>query len=558
MASVSKVFVTTAVMQLAERNEVRLDADVDRYLALFKLPATFPQPVTLAHLLTHTGGFDGRTIGRAASTAADLRPLGQYLADRMPPRVLPPGIAYSYSNHGFALAGYVVEVVAKTPFGRYVEEHIFRPLGMRHSSFAQPLPPHLATALATGYAVGDGAAPPQPVPWAFFNDAPAVALSATARDMAPFMIAHLEGGRAGATRVLQAATVAMMHRAHFTAYPPHPGHPPMPSMAYGFERYVQNGQLVLSKQGDITGFSSLITLLPDKRLGFFLVGNMGDNGYVYDLQHRLLDHYYAPPRTVPAVRSAAASTVSLEGFTGSYWSNEYARGTIEKLAQLRQQVQITAPGDGSLLAHGLYGQTLRLTRRGPLWFQTTYGQTLLYIAFQQDTNGAITHLLPASLAVFDKIAWYDTTAIVYAAMGIFSLLFLLGCAGGLLRPLARRLRRTGHSGPQAARARPRLDRSAWAIAGLLSALNLLFLGGANVQAQSGLWTELGVLPSVLALLCLPLMTTPLALGALVCAVVIWRTTSWSLTGQLHYSLVTLGALAFIPFLIHWNLLGFRY
>jgi hypothetical protein len=376
--------------------------------------------------------------------------------------------------------------------------------------------------------------------------------------MAPFMIAHLEGGRAGATRVLQAATVAMMHRAHFTAYPPYPGHPPLPSMAYGFERYVQNGQVVLSKQGDIPGFSSLITLLPDQRLGVFLVGNRGDNGYIYELQHRLLDHYFPPPRTITPARPMAVLAGSLEGFTGSYWSNDYARGTIEKLAQLRQQVQITAPGDGSLLAHGLYGQTLRLTRRGALWFETTYGQTPLDIAFQQDAGGAITHLLPGSLAVFDRIAWYDTTASVSAAIGLYSVLFLLGCASWLLPPLARRLRRARHPASQAERARPRLDRIAWAVAGLLSTLNLLFLGGMNAQAQSGLWTDVGVLPSVLALLCLPLLTAPLAVGALACAVVIWRSPSWSLTGRCRYTLVTLGALAFIPFLIHWNLLGLRY
>jgi CubicO group peptidase (beta-lactamase class C family) len=58
--SVSKLFTWTAVMQVAERGLLDLDTDVNRYLTDFQVPDTYPQPVTLAHLLTHTGGFEDR------------------------------------------------------------------------------------------------------------------------------------------------------------------------------------------------------------------------------------------------------------------------------------------------------------------------------------------------------------------------------------------------------------------------------------------------------------------------------------------------------------------
>ena len=106
IASVSKLFTATAVMQLYEQGKLQLDEDVNTYLTTFKIPATFPKPVTLRSLMTHTAGFDERGIGMAARTAKEWRPLGEYLAERMPPRVRPVGDGASYSNHGVALEGY--------------------------------------------------------------------------------------------------------------------------------------------------------------------------------------------------------------------------------------------------------------------------------------------------------------------------------------------------------------------------------------------------------------------------------------------------------------------
>jgi hypothetical protein len=61
------------------------------------LPDAHPQPVTIANLLTHTGGFDERLTGTGVRSPSELVPLGQYLADNMPPRVMPPGDTISSS-----------------------------------------------------------------------------------------------------------------------------------------------------------------------------------------------------------------------------------------------------------------------------------------------------------------------------------------------------------------------------------------------------------------------------------------------------------------------------
>lgn len=57
---VSKLLVATAVMQLVEQGRLDLQTDINRYLMAFQLEDSFPKPVTLAHLLTHTAGFDDR------------------------------------------------------------------------------------------------------------------------------------------------------------------------------------------------------------------------------------------------------------------------------------------------------------------------------------------------------------------------------------------------------------------------------------------------------------------------------------------------------------------
>src|SRR6266511_1663914 len=91
IGSVSKLFTWTAVLQLVEQGKLDLHADVNTYLADFQIPATYAQPITLAHLLTHTAGFEDRQLGITVASADKLAPLGSYLVNAMPARVFAPG-----------------------------------------------------------------------------------------------------------------------------------------------------------------------------------------------------------------------------------------------------------------------------------------------------------------------------------------------------------------------------------------------------------------------------------------------------------------------------------
>src|SRR5256885_12202945 len=100
--SISKLFTATAVMQLVEQGKLDLDRDVNDYID-FAIPKTYPDPVTLRRLLTHTAGFQETLKNLFVAHESDLKPVGVYLANQLPSRIFPPGKTPSYSNYGFTL-----------------------------------------------------------------------------------------------------------------------------------------------------------------------------------------------------------------------------------------------------------------------------------------------------------------------------------------------------------------------------------------------------------------------------------------------------------------------
>ena len=253
--SVSKLFTWTAVMQLAEQGRLDLDRDVNGYLD-FKIPDAYGQPITLKNLLTHTAGFEEQV--KDLFTPGPASPdLGDYVKTHIPERIFPPGTTPAYSNYGTALAGYVIERVSGRPFNQYIEENIFRPLGMTRSTFAQPLPPPLAPLMSNGYQLASD----EPHPFETVGAFPAGSLSSTATDMARFIAAHLQGGQLNDARILRPETVSLMHSRLFAL------DPAANAMAYGFYEESRNGHRIIGHAGDTLYFHSDLHLIPDAGVG---------------------------------------------------------------------------------------------------------------------------------------------------------------------------------------------------------------------------------------------------------------------------------------------------
>jgi CubicO group peptidase (beta-lactamase class C family) len=534
--SVSKLVTWTAVMQLVERGRLDLHADVNRYLDAFQIPATYPKHVTLAHLLTHTAGFEDRGFGFYARSEADLVPLRAFLAARMPARIFPPGEVSGYSNYGAALAGYLVERVSGLSFEDYVEARVLAPLGISSSSFRQPLPPTLAARLATGYR---SSLKPGAFEWDLA--VPAGALSSTAADMARFMIAHLNGGRLGTTRILRAETVEAMQRRRFT------NHPAVSGLTYGFQELHIAGQRVLAQPGDMLHFTAGLFLLPEQELGLFVAYN---RGRAADAPMGLLRAFLArfspaPPAFVTSPASVTDEDVGR--FAGSYRSTRRNETTLEKLQEFFSPVRVRAVGPSALEVSGLVVvPESRWIQIEPGVFRDQSNPEI--IAFREDGSGRVTHLFEGNFpaAAYTRLPWHCAPEIHYALLAVCVPIFLL-------TPIAWAIRAVHHPAPGVRLA----GLARWA-AGAMCLANLLFLAGMLAVIARGRELLFGITPFARAVLVLPVLAAVLTVSTLILALIALRQGYWGLAGRLHYLLVALAGAAFLGSLHFWNLLGLRF
>ncbi|MGH7357105.1 MAG: serine hydrolase domain-containing protein, partial [Candidatus Rokuibacteriota bacterium] len=396
VASVSKLFTATAAMQLVEQGKLALDADVNRWLDGFTLAERFGKPVTLANLLTHTAGFDDRLLGMTAPLTAPPVALGTYLAGHMPPRVLPPGDVLSYSNHGLALVGYLVQRASGEPFAEYVRRHILEPLGMMHSGFGLPDP--LPPGLAVPYLYKSGAY--IPMGYDRLRVGPAGDLYTSAADMSRFMIAHLEGGRLGGTRILGEATARAMHRRQFSH------HPRLDGWCYGFEETSRNGVRTIGHGGDWRGFGTILVLVPDARLGLFVSTTRSyDIRFMKPLVDRFFDRYF--PRAAPIGPPAPPADFAARAarFTGTYLPVRHVRGDFLKLGLFEGESRVTADGTGALVLHHPRDvlDPVRLVEVGPLLFQSSDNGR--FVAFRTDRRGRVSHMFLGPYAMTRAAFW---------------------------------------------------------------------------------------------------------------------------------------------------------
>lgn len=437
--SISKLFTWTSVMQLVEQGKLQLDHDVNDYLD-FKIPPYQGKPITLRNLMTHTPGFEDTAKGLLPASIDEVN-LERYLKTHIPARIFPPGEIVAYSNYGCGLAGYIVQRVSGERFDDYVANHIFQPLQMTHSSFAQPLPPTLASMLSKGYkTASDGT----PQPFELVDPAPAGSLSSTAMDMAHFMIAQLQNGQYGNTRILQQQTAELMHSQQ---YVPAPG---INGFDLGFYQENRNGLRIIGHGGDTVYFHSDLHLLLDKNIGVFMSFNSAGNPEAHGtlmvrtaIFDAFLDRYF--PYTQPAQPTLSTAKDDAAKVVGWYEASRRNESALRML-YLTGQVNVGAQPDGTLMVSFLTdyaGQPLRWREVGPLQYQEVNGQDKL--AFVSNPDGSIrywaTDYLPG-VEVFQRVPGYKSlgSAGVLMAIAIVVMLvtMLIWFVGWLIRRHYRR------------------------------------------------------------------------------------------------------------------------
>jgi CubicO group peptidase (beta-lactamase class C family) len=128
IGSVTKQFTAVGIMILAERKKLSYDDPVSKYVPEFSRSAHFRR-ITLRHLLTHTSGIPDYDDLGIDDSGLDQKGLVAALLKKED-ALAKPGLKYRYSNPGYALLGIVIERVSDKRFGEFMEEEIFKPVGM--------------------------------------------------------------------------------------------------------------------------------------------------------------------------------------------------------------------------------------------------------------------------------------------------------------------------------------------------------------------------------------------------------------------------------------------
>jgi CubicO group peptidase (beta-lactamase class C family) len=425
-ASISKLFLWTAVLQLREQGKLDLDRDVNEYLD-FRIPPKFGRPITLRNIMTHRTGFQESVKDLYTSDPGSLESLGTYVKSHVPDRIYPPGDVPAYSNYAACLAGYIVERVSGQRFEEYVEDHIFKPLGMSHTTFRQPLPEGLKSLMSKGYKVASKPAIPfEP------NEGPQGGLTASGADMAPFMIAQLQEGQYNGARILKPETVALMQARQLAI------NPALDWMCLGFYEEDANGLRILSHAGGSLVFFSDLHLIPEKGLGFFVSYNSLGKGEIRPqstLWQGFLDRYYPVQSPPPFAGNRVQDAKSVEGY---YEPSRGFQTDFLKTSTMMGQYQVTAEKDGTIRifpAKDPNGQLTRWEEYGPLLYRDTNG--ISRVGFQRDATGRMTLSIIYPVFVFQRVSGLDTRpaclSILIGSGVVFLLTLLLWPVAALVR-----------------------------------------------------------------------------------------------------------------------------
>lgn len=148
IGSITKQFTAVAILQLAEEGKINLQDPITAYIEDYP---THGHTITIEHLLTHTSGIKSYTSMAdfmSEQIRTDMTPEELIDVFDNEPMDFAPGEEFRYNNSGYFLLGYIIEKVSGMPYEEYIEEHIFKPLGMKNSFYGS------ASRIITGRAKG--------------------------------------------------------------------------------------------------------------------------------------------------------------------------------------------------------------------------------------------------------------------------------------------------------------------------------------------------------------------------------------------------------------------
>ncbi len=356
IGSVSKVFVTAAVMALVADGKVDLDAPVIKYVPAFRLRSPGFDDITVRMLLNHQSGMPG-SMYNWSMTSQPVYDYIRLLSDWLPReyRQYPARFASVYTNNGFELAEEVVAAVSGRLYLDFLRQRILDPLAMKQTG-VDFMEPALAAALSKAYLNGKEA-PPENV-----NLIGTGGIASTPTDLCRLLAMFNGAGTAFGQRVLTAGNIAEMARDATretvvqipqTSFAPGLGwdHQSDPGLAYA--------GAAQGKGGDTTLFGSYVIALPAYSLGCAVTLNKADDSVGHAICLKALaaaiDERYGVAVPKPIVSSPpatiSANLTSMEGSYGSaaangVWQMRTAGQTAELWLQRGSSLVPMFPGLG--------------------------------------------------------------------------------------------------------------------------------------------------------------------------------------------------------------------
>jgi CubicO group peptidase (beta-lactamase class C family) len=312
IASITKLFTATALMQLRDDSCLQLDDPIKKYLPWFRMIEKHAgePPMTIRHLLTHTAGlprevdFPYWNDGAFPERDAFIERLAQQET------VLPTASDWKYSNLGLTLAGEIVAAVSGQAFVEYVHKRILTPLGMG-STFVETIDP-AHPQLATGYG---RRLPNQERALSPFTDCrsvtPAANMASSVEDLARFAMLQFRSEPPGGKQILAGSSLREMQRVHWLNADWSAGR------GLGFYVWRKNGKTLAGHGGALQGYRTEFQVCPENKIGVIVLTNADDGNPLMYIDKAF---QWVTPALVAAARPSPASEIdpAWKQYTGKY------------------------------------------------------------------------------------------------------------------------------------------------------------------------------------------------------------------------------------------------
>ena len=329
LASLTKPYTSTGVMELVEQHKIDLDHPINEYLGSAPLTAIvgYASGATVRRVLCHTSGLPIHSVNLFGN--GDQIPPMPDTIRRYGALVNPPGQYFNYSNLGYGALGYMTALVSQLDWKDYMRDKVFLPLGLLHTSVG--IGPGLDAYAAARYDTGNHRLPP------FAADTPgSSAIWASAHDVIRFGMFQLKDHLADQRRILSDETLDLM-KAPATGGVPSAG-TMLGRKSYGLGWFIDpddHGYTVLSHEGTTLGATTTLEIFPSEDLAIVVLINQGvvEDTLVDIVQHvaaAILPKYTAglnagapaPPQSAqPSLETQLPLLAELVGtWTGTAWT----------------------------------------------------------------------------------------------------------------------------------------------------------------------------------------------------------------------------------------------